>query len=321
MLDEVKHAEATGWDGIWIADHFMPNTADKVGLTQECLTVLAGIAAVVPRVRLGTLVVGNTYRNPAVLAKQAAQVDIISGGRLILGMGAGWQENEHDAYDIPFYTVGGRLRRLEESVQVLRSLFDNDRTDFEGRYYKIKDAPLTPKPVQAKLPILIGGGGEKKTMRIAAQYADEWNTWGRPSTLARKGAVLEQHLLRPRPRPVDDQALLPGPRPHSPNDKAEIERGSRPSGQPTLAGSVEFLRDAMGQYQEASIDEFILPDFNMGPDLGKRKETYDRFMEEVAAKFRTKHRGKTCHCECIGMSASDAKPKQSRALGCSISPS
>jgi F420-dependent oxidoreductase-like protein len=285
VLDEVKHAEATGWDGIWIADHFMPNTADKVGLTQECLTVLAGIAAVVPRVRLGTLVVGNTYRNPAVLAKQAAQVDIISGGRLILGMGAGWQENEHDAYDIPFYTVGGRLRRLEESVQVLRSLFDNERTDFEGRYYKIKDAPLTPKPVQAKLPLLIGGGGEKKTMRIAAQYADEWNTWGRPSTLTRKGAVLEQHCsdLGRDPASIKRscQALVV-----ITDDKAEAEAAAAAPGMPTLAGSVEFLRDAMGQYQEAKINEFILPDFNMGPHYQKRIDTYDRFMEEVAAKFQ-----------------------------------
>jgi F420-dependent oxidoreductase-like protein len=283
VLDEVKHAEATGWDGIWIADHFMPNTADREGPTQECLTVLAGIAASVPRVRLGTLVVGNTYRNPAVLAKQAAQVDVISGGRLILGMGAGWQENEHEAYDIPYYTVGGRLRRLEESVQVLRSLFDNERTTFEGRYYHMKDAPLDPKPVQARLPLLIGGGGEKKTMRIAAQYADEWNTWGRPSTLARKGAVLEQHMqdLERDPstmkRSCQAQILIT-------EDQAEIDRAA--GGMPTLAGSIEFLRDAIGQYQEAKIDEFILPDFNMGPDYEKRVETYDRFMEDVASKFR-----------------------------------
>ncbi len=283
VLDEVKHAEATGWDGVWIADHFMPNTEDRKGPTQECLTVLAAIAASVPRVRLGTLVVGNTYRNPAVLAKQAAQVDVISGGRLILGMGAGWQENEHDAYDIPFYTVGGRLRRLEESIQVLRSLFDNDRTNFEGRYYNLKDAPLDPKPVQTKLPMLVGGGGEKKTMRIAAQYADEWNTWGRPSTLARKSAVLEQHLedLKRDPSTIkrSTQALV-----LITEDQAEIDKAA--GGMPTLAGSIEFLRDAMGQYQEAKIDEFILPDFNMGPDYQKRIETFDRFMEEVAPGFR-----------------------------------
>lgn len=283
VLAEARHAEATGWDGIWIADHFMPNTADKKGLTQECLTVLAALGALIARVRLGSLVIGNTYRNPALLAKQAAQVDVISGGRFILGMGSGWQENEHEAYGIPFYTVGGRLRRLEESVQVLRSLFDNERTDFEGRYYTLRDAPLEPKPVQSRLPILIGGGGEQKTLRIAARFADEWNTWGRPSTLARKGEVLERHCEEIGRDPASIkrscQALV-----LFTEDPDEIERAR--GGQPTLAGSVEFLRDAMGQYQEAKIDEFILPDFNMGPDLEQRKETYDRFMEEVASQFR-----------------------------------
>jgi len=165
----------------------------------------------------------------------------------------------------------------------LRSLFDNERTTFEGRYYNIKDAPLAPKPVQSKLPLLIGGGGEKKTMRIAAQYADEWNTWGRPSTLARKGAVLDQHLedLGRDPATIkrSTQALI-----LITEDQAEIERAA--GGQPTLAGSIEFLRDAMGQYQEAKIDEFILPDFNMGADLGRRKELYAQFMEEVASKFQ-----------------------------------
>src|SRR5256885_3366481 len=130
LLEECIHAEKMGWGGIWLPDHFMPGGEDNGGPMQEAWTSLGAIAAVVPRMSLGTMVVGNTYRNPAVLAKQAAQVDIISGGRLILGMGAGWQENEHAAYDIPFYTVGGRLARLEESIQIIRSLFENERTDF-----------------------------------------------------------------------------------------------------------------------------------------------------------------------------------------------
>ncbi|MGH2603661.1 MAG: LLM class flavin-dependent oxidoreductase, partial [Dehalococcoidia bacterium] len=174
LVETCRHAEATGWDGIWFADHFMPNAADTSAPVAEVMTTLAGLAACVPRVRLGSLVVGNTYRSPAVLAKMAANVDIISGGRLILGLGAGWQENEHDAYGIPFYTIGGRLRRLEEAVQIVKSLVANDNTTFEGRYYQIVDAPLAPKPVQRPLPLLIGGGGEQVTMRIAAQYADEW---------------------------------------------------------------------------------------------------------------------------------------------------
>src|SRR5438132_786134 len=135
LVDECQAVEKLGWDGIWFADHFMPNREENLGPTQEVWTLLAGLAAIVPRVRLGSLVTGNTYRNPAVLAKEVAQVDIISGGRAVLGLGAGWQENEHVAYGMPFYTVGQRLRRLEEAVQIIRSLFANDHTNFDGRYY------------------------------------------------------------------------------------------------------------------------------------------------------------------------------------------
>src|SRR5207302_506347 len=111
VLDLWRHAAASGWDAACVTDHFMPNTPDRVGDTMECWTTLAALAAVVPRMRLGTIVSGNTYRHPAVLAKMAAQVDLISGGRLICGLGAAWQQNEHEAYGIPFYTVAERLAR------------------------------------------------------------------------------------------------------------------------------------------------------------------------------------------------------------------
>ena len=127
------------------------------------------VAVAVPRIRLGTLVTGNTYRHPAVLAKIAAGVDIISDGRVVLGIGSGWQENEHEAYGLEFSTVGGRLRRLEEACVIIKSLLANDRTDFDGEFYQLKDAPLDPKPVQDPLPLMIGGGGEKVTLRITAQ--------------------------------------------------------------------------------------------------------------------------------------------------------
>ena len=120
----------------------------------------------------------NTYRHPAVLAKIAATVDNISGGRLVLGLGAGWQENEHRAYGLDFDTLGGRSKRMEEACQVIKALFTNRRSDYDGRYYQLVDAPLEPKPVQDPLPLLIGGGGEKVTLRITAQYADEWHVWG-----------------------------------------------------------------------------------------------------------------------------------------------
>ena len=171
----------------------MPNQEDNSGPTGEAWTSIAALAASVPRIRLGTMVTGNTYRHPAVLAKMAAQVDDISGGRLILGIGSAWQQNEHEAYGIPFYTVGSRLRRLEEAVQVICSLFENERTDFDGKFYQLTNAPLAPKPVQRPHPpILIGGDGEKVTHRLAAQYADEWNVWGDSDLLRHKIGILEQ---------------------------------------------------------------------------------------------------------------------------------
>jgi F420-dependent oxidoreductase-like protein len=283
LLDECDHLERTGWDGIWIADHFMPNRDDNIGPTQEAWTLLAGLAAKIPRVRLGSLVTGNTYRNPAVLAKQVAQVDVISDGRAVLGIGAGWQQNEHEAYDIRFYTVGGRLRRLEEAVQIIRSLFDTERTDFNGRYYKIKNAPLSPKPVQAHLPILIGGGGEKVTMRIAAQYADECNVWGMPDVLAQKGEVLERHCAEvgrdPREIRRTAQALIVFS-----SDPAVIERARAGGGM--IAGGVEEVKEQIGRYVDAKLDEFIVPDFTLGRTVPERKEAFDRFIDEVAPEFR-----------------------------------
>src|SRR5499426_1902261 len=146
VLDLWRHAAASGWDAACVTDHFMPNTPDRVGDTMECWTTLAALAAAVPKLRVGTIVLGNTYRHPAVLAKMAAQVDVISGGRLLLGLGAGWQRNEHEAYGIPFYTMRERLERLDEACAVIRSLWTEQRGHFAGRFYQLSEAPLDPKP-------------------------------------------------------------------------------------------------------------------------------------------------------------------------------
>ncbi|MEX2229211.1 MAG: TIGR03560 family F420-dependent LLM class oxidoreductase [Dehalococcoidia bacterium] len=286
LLDLCTHIEQTGWDGLWIADHFMPNQADTSGPTQEAWTLLAAIAARVPRVRVGTLVTGNTYRHPAVLAKQAAQVDIISGGRLVLGIGSAWQDNEHAAYGIPFYTVGGRLHRLEESVQIIKSLFANEQTTFEGKYYQVKDAPLAPKPIQRPgPPILIGGGGEQVTLRLAATYADEWNVWGGPELLAQKGEVLDRHCeaVGRDPKSIHRSAnalvVLS-------EDQQVLDAARARGGRQMIVGSKAELQDTMGRYVEAGVAELVMPDFNLGREIGERKEAYDRFMQEVAAPFR-----------------------------------
>ena len=188
--------EDIGFDSIWTHDHFIPSDQGlSEGPCLEGWTLLSAMAVMTREIRIGCMVSGNTYRHPAVLAKMAATVDIISGGRLNFGIGAGWFELEHAAYGIPFYTVGERISRLEEAVQIVRLLWDSDGpVDFQGEYYTLKDAPFDPKPLQnPHPPILIGGGGEKRTLRISAEWADAVNILGKPEVTGHKLRVLEQH--------------------------------------------------------------------------------------------------------------------------------
>jgi F420-dependent oxidoreductase-like protein len=285
ILDVSQHAERSGWDGVWLADHFMPLGDDTSGPMQECFTALAGLAAAVPRVRIGSIVAGNTYRNPAVLAKQAATIDQIAGGRFVLGIGAGWQENEHVAYGIEFSTVKGRLDRLEEACALITSLFANDTTNHDGQYYKLTDAPLVPKPVQTHLPLLVGGGGEKRTMRIAAEYADEWNVWGDPNLLAQKGAVLEAHCAKLDRDPKTIQRSANALLYLSEDEKWIADRKTRPAARPTIVGTPAEVVDIMGAYKEAGVDEILIPDFNLG-DPSRKRATMDLFINEVVPHVR-----------------------------------
>ena len=163
VLSLWKHADQSGWDAACVTDHFMPNTPDRVGDTLECWTALAALAAETKRMRVGTIVSGNTYRHPAVLAKMATNIDIISGGRLICGVGAGWQKNEHTAYGMPFYTMPERLKRLDEACQVLNLLWTQERSTFKGTYYQLDDAPHMPRPVQKPRPELMVGGAARRS--------------------------------------------------------------------------------------------------------------------------------------------------------------
>jgi F420-dependent oxidoreductase-like protein len=282
------HGEQTGWDGVYFADHFMPNgpgAAPLDGDILECWSVMAALAASVPRLRLAPLVTSVTYRHPAVLANIASAVDQISHGRLTLGVGAGWQENEHAAYGIPLGTVRERMDRFEEAVQILRSLLDEPRTTFSGQYFELQDAPNQPAPVQSKLPLLIGGGGERRTLRIAAKYADEWNAWTTPELLAHKVSVLREHCEQvgrdPAEIHVSTQALL-----YLSNDQEWLatKRQAEP-GPPVIVGGPAEVADIVGRYQEAGADELIIPDYTLG-SRDRKKDTCDLFMVEVAAAFR-----------------------------------
>jgi F420-dependent oxidoreductase-like protein len=174
------YAEEQGLDWASTFDHFMPIQSDPTGPCFEGITLLAAMAAQTQRVACGLLVVGATYRHPAVLAKMAATIDHISGGRAELGIGAAWYELEHDQYGIPFMTVRERLERLRESAHIMRSLWENETTTFEGKHFQLKDARAEPKPLQNPMPLWIGGGGEKVLLRIVAEYATGWHAFLMP---------------------------------------------------------------------------------------------------------------------------------------------
>jgi F420-dependent oxidoreductase-like protein len=285
IVDVAGYAERTGWDGIWIADHFMPAGGDLDQPMHECFTLLAALAAAVPRVRLGSLVAGNTYRHPAVLAKEAVTIDHVSGGRLVFGLGASWQENEHDAYGIELPGIKGRLDRFEEACAIVTSLLREPRTNFKGEHYVITEAPLDPKPVNGHLPFLVGGGGEKRTMRIAARFADEWNVWGDPPLLLQKNGVLDRHCedLGRDPATIkrSANALLF----LSDDEKWVDERRERSVGRPSIVGTPDQVVEIVAAYEDAGVDELIIPDFNLRGPQAKR-ETMDMFMERVVAVAR-----------------------------------
>jgi F420-dependent oxidoreductase-like protein len=282
------HAEQTGWDGIWLADHFMPDTADGTRpLTPrlEAWTTLAAIAARTDRLRLGVLVSGNTYRHPAIVAKMSTTVDTVSGGRHVLGLGSGWQQNEHDAYGIELPAVPERLDRLEEACEVITSLLRNERTNFAGRYYHLVDAPCEPKPVAGGLgvPLLIGGGGERVTLRIAARYADEWNTWGLPQLIAHKMTVLERHCetIGRDPGSIERSAQVIVHLADDPDRLRQLRGQETPV--PAMIGTATDLAEIVASYRAIGLDELIVPDRSLGDTVSERLELMDRLKEEVVS--------------------------------------
>jgi F420-dependent oxidoreductase-like protein len=283
VLELARHVENTGWDGLWYADHFMPNAEDTSTPWPEAWITLAALGAQVPRLRLGTLVTGNTYRHPAVLAKMAATLDHITGGRVVLGIGSGWQENEHKQYGIPFYTVAERLKRLDEACQVIKLLFAETKSNFGGEYYQLEDASLEPKPVQSPLPLLIGGGGERVTLKITARYADEWNVWGTVETLRHKMAILDQHCedLGRDPGSIKRTAvaLL-----FMSEDDSFLERMRNAElQQAAIIGTPAEVKEIVADYEAAGVDELIVPDFTLGP-RDQKIATLDTFITEVAGR-------------------------------------
>jgi F420-dependent oxidoreductase-like protein len=193
----ITKAENTGFDSFWVMDHF--HQIQFVGRPEEPMlegwSVISMLAGLTTKIKLGTLVTGIIYRYPAVLAKIAATLDVLSKGRLFMGIGAAWNEQESLAYGISFPSNQERLLRLEEAIQVIRKMWTEEpNASFEGKYYQIKNAYCNPKPMQKPSPpIMVGGSGERKTLKIVAKYADACNLFGSPDTLKKKLEILKEH--------------------------------------------------------------------------------------------------------------------------------
>ncbi|GGH46669.1 LLM class flavin-dependent oxidoreductase [Microbacterium album] len=278
-LHAASTAAGPGWRGLWLEDHFMDNAPEpNDGARGEALTQLTAIAATVPDLRIGSLVLGNTYRHPAVVAKQAAALSDISDGRFVLGLGAGWQENEHRAFGIEFGDVPSRIRWFREALEVITRLRDDEFSDFSGERYRLERASLNPRP-HPTLPILIGGKGEKVMPKLVARYADEWNMWATPDLFTAKNriftAALEDAGRDPASLWRTTQALVFF-------DDAERAAEIRAKGRPAIGGSAQQLVDTMAAYAEAGVDEFILP-LTSVRDVAGLADRGDRFLAEVAA--------------------------------------
>ena len=193
IADRAAQAERLGYHSLWFVDHFW-NRGIPEGDCLESMALMSGLSSRTEKLRIGTLVLCNSFRNPALLAKALTTIDQISGGRLEIGLGAGWMDEEYRGYGYEFPSMGTRLWQLEEGLQILKLLFSVKRATFEGRYYRLADAINNPKPIQQPHPpITIGGSGEKVMLRIVAQYADRWNCPAGYKSFPDKLNVLKQH--------------------------------------------------------------------------------------------------------------------------------
>jgi F420-dependent oxidoreductase-like protein len=265
VVDLVRHVEILGWRGAYVCDHFMPYDADGRpvnGAMLEGWTTLAALAGRTERLRLGTLVLGCTYRHPAVVANMAATLDHATGGRFVLGLGAGGQVNEHAAYGLALPPVGKRLDAFAEACAVIRSLLREPRTTLHGDHYQLSDAPCDPKPVQTPLPLLIGGGGERRTLRIAAEFGDEWHVWATPNEFRHKSNVLDRHCA--------DLG----------RDPSTIKRATGG----LVAGTAAEVLDLVGTYQDAGVDEFIVRD-HQETSVADARDALSLFHDEVVTSL------------------------------------
>jgi F420-dependent oxidoreductase-like protein len=286
-----RRAEEIGYDGAYTYDHFMAVMMDPFDPCLEAWTSLAALATLTERLRLGILVGGNTYRHPAVVAKMATTVDVISGGRLDFGIGSGWFEREHRAFGIPFRTARERCDMLDEALTVVRGLWSEREATFAGRYYQLDAAVAEPKPVQRPHPpILVAASGEKRMLRIVARHADAWNGFGSPEVFRHKIAVLGEHCRAEGrdPAAIEKSVLVPAA---LGDDEAAfaplIEGYAHYQGLPPaearswmLVGTADAITRQLEAYMAVGVTHFILTltPFNF--------DVLERFAAEVMPRFR-----------------------------------
>jgi F420-dependent oxidoreductase-like protein len=282
-----QEAEQAGFDAVWLYDHFHTVPTPRPEAVFECWTSMAALARDTRTIRLGQMVTCNSYRPPSLLAKMASGIDVMSHGRLILGIGAGWYQHEYEAYGYEYPETPERLRMLRESLQVIKAMWTQDEATFEGRYYRIRGAINEPKPVQKPHPpILIGGGGEKVTLKLVAQYGDGCNLRGDLDTVRHKLDVLRQHCEAVGRdydsvlKTAEFYAIV--------GDRREVDRVIKDTARRTgedeafvrswqeWIGDPDYIAGTMRDYAEAGIQYFIvnLPNSAEGG-------VFSRFAEEV----------------------------------------
>ena len=261
-------AEDAGWDSVWTWDHLQAIFGPWEQPVLEGWLAMGAVAARTARVRVGLMVGANTFRNPGHTAKLAATLDHVSGGRAVLGIGGAWFPREHEAFGIDFGTgVGERLDRLDEAVEVMRRLLDGERFSHAGPFYRFEDALLRPRPVQEHLPILVGGGGPKKTLRTVARRADAWNTNGTVEEVAARDAILRQHCaaVGRDPESIERTVSFPIVIRDDPADAGRAFRalcdhnGTPDAGAvPTLLGPPEMVASAIRPYLDLGFATIIV---------------------------------------------------------------
>lgn len=290
-----KFADDLGYDSLWTSDHFITSLFPQQPHTPvfDGWTALAGLGVLAKRVRMGVMITGVPYRYPSQLAKIAVTIDRMTGGRLIMGIGASWSQKEHEQYGIEWRPSGERVHRMGEAIQVFKLLWTQPAATFNGRYYQLRDAVCEPKPVQKPhIPIWVGGWGEQLTLKYAALYGDGWNTTGSPISLPRKLEALQRHCEAARRDPGEIEKSVMHMRLMMTDDQAAVRRFveastyRRASGYEDLKGHYMMgtpaeMRELVGQFINLGVTHFV------GQVVAPYDyETIERWYKEVALAFK-----------------------------------